>query len=386
MKCEKCGAEMKEGCIYCSVCGNEAQMVPDYSVLEDDYLRKLLEEENQPASGKKQTNKTGKKNQKKQHAKNSSSQMSNKIPIIIVCCILVIAITAGVIAKLVIDHKNANSYDYQVEMAQQEAIDKNYENALQYYKTALALKPDDMKVRLAMADIYMQQKSYDAAMVLLIEIIDMDELNLEAYKNLIQIYDEKEDYDSIAELSEGITNIEILALFDEYLVAAPVISPVEGTYNEYKDVTIFSMEGFDIYYTMDGSTPDATNGIFYDEDEGIHLDEAGMYRIQAVCVNKKGICSEVASAKYKIEILAPEYATVTPDGGRIAYGTQVTTTAEKDCSIYYTWDGTDPTEQSAKYEAPLDIPYGNNILSVLVVNDKTGLDSGVYRTNFIYYP
>ena len=386
MKCEKCGAEMKEGCIYCSVCGNEAQMVPDYSVLEDDYLRKLLEEENQPASGTKQTNKTGKKNQKKQNAKNSSSQMSNKIPIIIVCCILVIAITAGVIAKLVIDHKNANSYDYQVEMAQQEAIDKNYENALQYYKTALALKPDDMKVRLAMADIYMQQKSYDAAMVLLIEIIDMDELNLEAYKNLIQIYDEKEDYDSIAELSDGITNIEILALFDEYLVAAPVISPVEGTYNEYKDVTIFSMEGFDIYYTMDGSTPDATNGIFYDEDEGIHLDEAGMYRIQAVCVNKKGICSEVASAKYKIEILAPEYATVTPDGGRIAYGTQVTITAEKDCSIYYTWDGTDPTEQSAKYEAPLDIPYGNNILSVLVVNDKTGLDSGVYRTNFIYYP
>lgn len=386
MKCEKCGAEMKEGCIYCSVCGNEAQMVPDYSVLEDDYLRKLLEEENQPASGTKQTNKTGKKNQKKQNAKNSSSQMSNKIPIIIVCCILVIAITAGVIAKLVIDHKNANSYDYQVEMAQQEAIDKNYENALQYYKTALALKPDDMKVRLAMADIYMQQKSYDAAMVLLIEIIDMDELNLEAYKNLIQIYDEKEDYDSIAELSDGITNIEILALFDEYLVAAPVISPVEGTYNEYKDVTIFSMEGFDIYYTMDGSTPDATNGIFYDEDEGIHLDEAGLYQIQAVCVNKKGICSEVASAKYKIEILAPEYATVTPDGGRIAYGTQVTITAEKDCSIYYTWDGTDPTEQSAKYEAPLDIPYGNNILSVLVVNDKTGLDSGVYRTNFIYYP
>lgn len=386
MICKKCGAEMKEGCVYCSVCGNEAQMVPDYSVLEDDYLRKLLEEENQSASGNKQPSKSNKKNVKKKDAKNSSSQMEHKIPIIIVCCILVIAITAGVVTKLVIDHKNANSYDYQVEMAQQEAIDKNYENALQYYKTALALKPDDINVRLAMADIYMQQKSYDAAMVLLIEVIDMDELNQDAYKELIQIYDEKEDYDSIAELSDGITNIDILALFDEYLVAAPVISPVEGTYNEYKDVTIFSMEKFDIYYTMDGSTPDATNGILYDEDEGIHLDKAGLYQIQAVCVNKKGICSEVASAKYKIELLAPAYATVTPDGGRIAYGTQVTIAAEADCSIYYTWDGTNPTEQSAKYESPLDIPYGNNILSVLVVNDKTGLDSGVYRTNFIYYP
>ena len=92
MKCVKCGAEMKEGCIYCSVCGNEAQIVPDYSVLEDDYLRKLLKEENQPTKGKNQANKTDKKNQ----AKHSSSHMSNKIPIIIVCCILVIAITAGI--------------------------------------------------------------------------------------------------------------------------------------------------------------------------------------------------------------------------------------------------------------------------------------------------
>lgn len=42
MKCAKCGAEIKEGCIYCSVCGNAVQIVPDYSVLEDDYLRSLL--------------------------------------------------------------------------------------------------------------------------------------------------------------------------------------------------------------------------------------------------------------------------------------------------------------------------------------------------------
>ena len=45
MKCAKCGAEIKEGCIYCSVCGNAVQIVPDYSVLEDDYLRSLLKEE-----------------------------------------------------------------------------------------------------------------------------------------------------------------------------------------------------------------------------------------------------------------------------------------------------------------------------------------------------
>ena len=52
MKCAKCGAEIKEGCIYCSVCGNAVQIVPDYSVLEDDYLRSLLKEGPGAGTGK----------------------------------------------------------------------------------------------------------------------------------------------------------------------------------------------------------------------------------------------------------------------------------------------------------------------------------------------
>ena len=64
----------------------------------------------------------------------------------------------------------------------------------------------------------------------------------------------------------------------------------------------------------------------------------------------------------------------------------MTLTAEDGCSIYYTWDGTDPTTASARYTEPFEVPEGNNVLSVLVVDKTTGLDSGVYRANFIYYP
>ena len=42
MKCIYCGAELKEGCIYCSKCGKEVQLVPDYSGIEDDYLKALI--------------------------------------------------------------------------------------------------------------------------------------------------------------------------------------------------------------------------------------------------------------------------------------------------------------------------------------------------------
>lgn len=388
MKCVKCGAELKEGCIYCSVCGNEAQIVPDYSVLEDDYLRSLLKEE-EKAEAEKRASQNAPKEKKQTQA--PKQQMDNRIPIFVVCGVLVVAIFIGIIIKVVIDRKNANSYEYQVSAAEQEYVDKNYENALHYYKTALALKPSDVPVRLAMADIYVEQAEYDAAMVLLMEVIDLEPQNQTAYKRLIQIYEKKEDYGSIIELASGVEDTDILELFEGYLVAAPIISPVEGEYDEYIDVTLFSIEDYDIYYTLDGTEPDKENGIRYtsngtSDKKDITLDEAGKYTVRAVCINEKGISSEIVEATYNIEVVAPAYATVSPDGGRITSETTVTVEAEENCTIYYTWDGTDPTEASLKYLEPLEIPTGNNILSILVVNDKTGLDSGVYRTNFIYYP
>lgn len=376
MKCVKCGAELKEGCFYCSVCGHEAQIVPDYGVLEDDYLRLLLKEENKKKPGSAKTKQDPPEKKKK----------NKKIHIIITCCILAVALIAGIGVKLYIDHRNANSYDYQVAMAEKESADFNYVNALKYYKTALSIQPQDIPVRMEMAGIHMKQKDYDSAMVLYIEVIGLDKKNREAYENLIRIYDEKKDYDSILELADGMRDPELLKLFTDYLVTAPIVSPIEGVYEEYVTVVLFSMEQDDIYYTLDGTTPDPEKGIYYRDSDGIKLEKAGEYLIKAVCCNEKGIVSEVAEATFVIDVKPPEYPVVTPDGGRITEETLVTIEAEPGCSIYYTWDGTDPTRLSEKYVEPLQIPEGNNILSILVVNYKTGLDSGVYRTNFIYYP
>lgn len=389
MKCVKCGAELKEGCIYCSVCGHESRIEPDYSVLEDDYLRALLkqEEDSREIPPQKEKNVTAERNKPDsslQKKKSSKNNKSNKTPIIVVCCILAAAIIAGVAVKVSIDHRNANSYEYQVEQARKEAVDLNYEKALNYYKTALSIKPDDVEARMAMTEIYMAQKDYDSAMVLLIEVVELDKANKDAYKKLIEIYEKKEDYDSIAELASGISDTGILELFDGYIVAEPVISMEEGEYDKPFTVTLFSVDEDDIYYTTDGSTPDVENGIRYRGEE-IEYNEDGIHELRVVACNEKGIYSPVVSATYRIEFAPPEYPTVTPDGGRLTEETLVTITAEENCSIYYTWDGTDPTTASEQYEIPLVIPDGNNILSVLVVNEKTGLDSGVYRTNFIYY-
>ena len=86
-------------------------------------------------------------------------------------------------------------------------------------------RPDDIKVREAMAEIYTSQKEYDSALVLYMEILQLDKTNKEAYQHLISIYDEMGDYDSILSLKEDVTDENILALFDDYEVGEPIISP-----------------------------------------------------------------------------------------------------------------------------------------------------------------
>ena len=73
-----------------------------------------------------------------------------------------------------------------------------------------------------------------------------------------------------------------------------------------------------VYYTVNGDPPDRKNGTLYSNTRKIPLDGEGEYEIQAVCRNAKGIYSEVVTSSYVIRLLPPEYATVTPDGGRFS--------------------------------------------------------------------
>ena len=273
-----------------------------------------------------------------------------------------------------------------MEMGQEEEAAGNDDTAIQYYEAALALQPDDIPARSALTEIYMKQKRYDTALVLCMEIIKLDETNRTAYENLIAIYEEREDYDSILALSEGVTEADILELFQPYLIAPPIVSPMGGDYDGSLVVTLFSLKDYDIYYTLDGTTPDKMNGIYY-RGKDITFEEAGDYTIKAVCINDKGISSEVVSEEYHISITPPDMPVVEQDGhGDTAQETELYITAQENCSIYYTWDGSDPTENSEKYTEPILVPEGDWVLSVVAISDKTGLRSEIYRSEFSYHP
>lgn len=80
-------------------------------------------------------------------------------------------------------------------------------------------------------------------------------------------------------------------------IAAPTFSIEAGKYTEAKEVTLSAEEGT-IYYTLDGTTPDAESTKY---TEPIVLNECGTTTIKAIAISGE-ITSSVASATYTIKL------------------------------------------------------------------------------------
>jgi hypothetical protein len=78
---------------------------------------------------------------------------------------------------------------------------------------------------------------------------------------------------------------------------APTFSLEAGTYDEEQEVTLSAEEGT-IYYTLDGTTPDAESTEY---TEAIVLDECGEITIKAIAISGE-TTSSVASATYTIKL------------------------------------------------------------------------------------
>jgi hypothetical protein len=51
------------------------------------------------------------------------------------------------------------------------------------------------------------------------------------------------------------------------------------------------------------------------------------------------------------------------------------------CKVYYTLDGTEPTEHSNLYTRPLDMPIGKHVLFVVAI-DENGIISNTIQSNY----
>ena len=389
MKCANCGKEIKVGSVYCQYCGEEAMIVSDYNVLEDEVLQSLLEDDD--AFARRQA--ALKRKQEELDSRNNASLdedepkptgnffkdriwniKKNRIAFIIVCVALVVLIAAILFFT-----------SYTFKMIQGGNLDSKgkYEDAIEVYNKALDQKKDSVEARVALGKDYIILEKYDKAEEVLLEALSLDKESVEVYKALILLYSATNDSDKLQELEANAPNDTIRKLFDSTVVMAPKASVKGGKYKEDQTVTLTCDKGDTIYYTLDKTTPDKETVKLYSSPIKI---ENGETTLKAIAYNKDGEKSVVMTEKYQINYEAPDYPVVTPGSGHYDTPTTIRITTDLEgAKIYYTWDGSIPTPNSEQYYGPIDMPEGNNVLSVILV-DKNGMSSNVFRANYEFTP
>lgn len=376
MYCIHCGAETKAEYNNCPYCGKALQMVPDYSIYDEDNINIILENTQETVSKSTKTSSTAP--QKKAVSKKKIDAQILVI-LIVILCVLLIAVGFGV--KASVNNKNNNSYEYQMKLADEAMFKEKYDVAEKYYTKALELSPNDVRARLKLAEIYLADDLKDKSIAILNEALAIDKENYDVYKKLFEIYKADGNIDAILDLKENVTNQKILKLFEKYTVSKPSVNIKGGSYSEIIKLSFTADKGLEIFYTLDGSNPIVQGTLFTDV---IEISESGMHTVKFVALNSMGIYSDIVTETYVLEYDAPADPEVTPNGGTFDTPTYIYISVPEGCSAYYTWDRTEPTLESSKYVSPLLVPKGYNLLSVIIVDDTTGLSSSIYRGVFEY--
>ena len=130
-------------------------------------------------------------------------------------------------------------------------------------------------------------------------------------------------------------------------VAAPVFSLPSGTYEEGTELTISCpTEGARIFLTIDGTTPTIES---IEVPNGFSFELGGSMTINAIAVVGENY-SEVVTVEYFAKLQAVNTPIINPNGGAITSDDKISITcSDINAIIYYTIDGTEPTEASILY-------------------------------------
>ncbi len=351
---------MEEGHLYCEKCGEEIHIVPDFepeieysmnetlSGIVEDVLAEVPKEADALADKRKRKRKS-------------------IWPLVIgLSCVL---LAAGTVAAInAVSRYRYHSSSYQISKAEACVAAGNLEKAAEYYERAIELKPEEIPLRFALAELYgtmKQEQSYTDCLsnIIISGYATEDEIE-SAYKKMIVFYRDKEDYAAIHTLLVNTDNEAIRVAYQEYMAVPPEFSYQEGTYAEVVPLKLTSSIQGTIYYTLDGSMPDENSDVY---TMPIFL-ETGTYQVSAMFVNEYGIQSEVVAKTYVIDIIKPPAPEVENYSGDYTAPTMISVVVPMDCTVYYTTDGTLPTEQSALYTAPIPMPIGKSTFKFVCYN------------------
>ena len=296
MKCRRCGEEIAEGKMYCSACGHEIQIVPDFDPEVDHTISQAM---GQILNEVFEKGKPQEEIVSYQRDKSPKKSVKSKTWHYFRWIILILIISLAVLLA-VFGYMNYTS-DYQMKRGHYYFKMQDYTEAIKHYNKAAEIDPADANIQLYLAKCYKDMDKiagYEACLTNVIhnEYASKEQLNL-AYMRLASLYLENGEYQKIAKLLKACKDVQVIEQFGKYRAQLPKFSHSEGEYNDIIPLKIQGGEKGVVYYTTDGTEPtkeskEYTKPIFLDKGE---------YIIKAIYVNEYGVTSECITGKFIIK-------------------------------------------------------------------------------------
>lgn len=279
---------------------------------------------------------------------------------------VVISVVMGIVRFSQYMYQNSSS-SYQAEMAASFAAEGNYAEAIAHMERSVMLSAEDTSLKYQLAEYYFQNSEDEKGILMLWEIIYAKDVNYQAaYQKIINYYASHQDYAMIEEILSNCEDMIVVNQFQNYLANEPEFSSPEGTYDEIVYLKLSSNSEGTIYYTMDGTMPTYDSPVY---KEPLVLD-LGIYKINAIFVNAYGIESDVASKTYTIDIRVPNPPNVILEGGNYTVPELIEVDVQAYCTVYYTTDGTMPTDESTEYTGPVPMPLGTSHFTFIAYSQE----------------
>lgn len=375
MKCPRCGADMKEGQMYCEHCGREIQIVPEFDPALETSLHKALSdvgtqiaekasEDSKPETDAGQSTVLEKQPSMKNRRKKRWKVFAGLFAVAALC--------AGM--SLIFWH---HTPEYRYEKAAAQMKEKSYDSAAELLELLIEQDPRNVEYLNALSSCYYFEGKLEEAKELCLTILDMDASCEDAYRRCVAIYEKQNDYAAINALMQSCPDVQIQSRYLDYMANPPEFDLQSGTYREAQNLKLIGNAAGTIYFTTDGSVPDENSQVY---TSPIPLKDGG-YEIKALFVNHYGIASDISSANYYIDISRPDAPYVTPLPGNYDKPVRIEVDVPDGCSVYYTMDKTEPTASSTRYEEPFWLPVGYSTFKFVTIAPD-GVTGSVTECNY----
>lgn len=364
MKCENCGAKMKEGHVYCEKCGYEVRIVPDYNFELEEKMTKTLE----------RLVKEEFEEQQEKRIENVQKVVKKKNRLLVTVVIVFVLVAGSGIFGVSMIYRH--SYEFQFAKGVEAKNRQQYEQAVVHFKKALDKKPENKELYLYMAEAYDANGSDAEAEACYHTLIKLDENNIRAYRALITMYEEQERWSEIQTLLLECKNQDILSAFVDYQISEPVCNISENAERGIMTIELKSSYQEKIYYTLDGSAVSEKSEVY---TEPIVIQSRDI-DLQAICINPKGMASEVFTEHFSATT-AKEGIAVLPDTGVYDEPEWITVEVPFGSCVYYNFDGRTATKDDYEYTGPLRMFIGDSNMT-FTVYDENGVEEETIERNY----